>query len=209
MAEGKAMCNAAPFKFTWRINEFSKWTEKLYSEHFSAGGCKWRLAIYPKGNHVNYLSIYLEVAYRKNLPEGWSTEVKFSLAVVNQINSRSTVRKDTQKQIVFNASGKNWSWGFASFIPLSKLKNPSEGYLVGDSLMVEAEVLVYNVQQYSSMVYTEKDVARNESEPAAATASPSSQKDTEAKTEEATQATVPTSDQNLIKLSTPPPPMTA
>ncbi|XP_057999395.1 ubiquitin C-terminal hydrolase 12-like [Hevea brasiliensis] len=157
MAEGKAMCNAAPFKFTWRINEFSKRTGKVCSEDFSAGGCKWRLAIYPKGNKVNYLSIYLEVAYPKNLPEKWSTEVKFSLAVVNQINSRSTVRKDTQKQIVFNASGKNWNWGFAFFIPLSKLKNPSEGYLVGDSLMVEAEVLVYNVQQNSLRVYTEED----------------------------------------------------
>ncbi|KAF2299930.1 hypothetical protein GH714_006036 [Hevea brasiliensis] len=48
--------------------------------------------------------------------------------------------------------------------------------------MVEAEVLVYNVQQYSSRVYTEEEVARNESEPAAATASPLSQKATEAKT---------------------------
>ncbi|KAF2299926.1 hypothetical protein GH714_005999 [Hevea brasiliensis] len=75
--------------------------------------------------------------------------------------------------------------------------------------MVEAEVLVYSVQQYSSRVYTEEEVARNESEPAAATASPLSQKDTEAKTEEATQATVPTSDQHLIKLPPPPPSITA
>ncbi|KAF2299936.1 hypothetical protein GH714_006243 [Hevea brasiliensis] len=115
---------ATPFRFTWRINNFSKLTEKkLYSEVFCAGGCNWRLLIFPKGNNVDFLSIYLAVADSTTLPQGWSRDAKFSLAVVNQFNNTSTVRKDTKH--VFNALEDDW--GFTSFIPLSKVKNPAEG----------------------------------------------------------------------------------
>ncbi|KAJ9189109.1 hypothetical protein P3X46_000440 [Hevea brasiliensis] len=117
-------------------------------------------------------------------------------------------------------------WGYRSFIPLSKLRNPAEGYLVGDTLIVEAEVLVYNVQHYSSSIDPKKEVASNEtklSEPVAAPAPPTEQKDTEAKVvtgtplttkplketkDQAIQTTAPTSDQELIK-SSPSPSITA
>ncbi|GAU12354.1 hypothetical protein TSUD_253050 [Trifolium subterraneum] len=33
-------------------------------------------------------------------------------------------------------------WGFTSFIPLGELYDPSRGYLVNDTLVVEVEVLV-------------------------------------------------------------------
>ncbi|KAJ9189110.1 hypothetical protein P3X46_000441 [Hevea brasiliensis] len=219
------MWNAAPFKFTWRIKDFSKLTEDIVdSEVFCAGGCNWRLYIYPKGNNVNYLSIYLEVADSTSLPRGWSREARYSFAVVNQINSRSTVKKDSQKPVVFNEMGA--SWGCRSFIPLSELRNPAEGYLVGDTLIVEAEVLVYNVQHYSSSIDPKKEVASNEtklSEPVAAPAPSTEQKDTEAKVvtgtplttkplketnDQAIQTTAPTSDQELIK-SSPSPSITA
>ncbi|KAF2299933.1 hypothetical protein GH714_006193 [Hevea brasiliensis] len=158
---------ATPFRFTWRINNFSKLTEKkLYSEVFCAGGCNWRLLIFPKGNNVDFLSIYLAVADSTSLPQGWSRDAKFSLAVVNQFNNTSTVRRDTKH--VFNALEDDW--GFTSFIPLSKVKNPAEGYLVADTLIVEAEVLVYSVQHYSRLD-PKKGVASSEtklSEPVAA-----------------------------------------
>ncbi|XP_057999666.1 ubiquitin C-terminal hydrolase 12-like [Hevea brasiliensis] len=155
------MWNAGPFKFTWRINNFFKLIEDIVpSEVFCAGGCNWRLVIFPKGNNENYLPIYLGVAGSKSLPKGWSREARCSIAVVNQIDSRSTVKKDSQAKHVFNELGI--MWGFNSFIPLSKLRNPAEGYLVGDTLIVEAEVLVYNVQHYSSSIDPKKEVASNE-----------------------------------------------
>ncbi|XP_058000250.1 MATH domain and coiled-coil domain-containing protein At3g58270-like isoform X2 [Hevea brasiliensis] len=218
---------ATPFRFTWRINNFSKLTEKkLYSEVFCAGGCNWRLLIFPKGNNVDFLSIYLAVADSTSLPQGWSRDAKFSLAVVNQFNNTSTVRKDTKH--VFNALEDDW--GFTSFIPLSKVKNPAEGYLVADTLIVEAEVLVYSVQHYSRLD-PKKGVASSEtklSEPVAAPPTkqvPLSQKeifDTEAKvvpptvtetplttkplkeTKEPIQTTTATGDQEVIKSSQPP-----
>ncbi|CAL0315809.1 unnamed protein product [Lupinus luteus] len=132
-------------RFTWRIDNFSRMnTKKLYSEIFVVGGYKWRVLIFPKGNNVDYLSMYLDVADSTSLPYGWSRYAQFSLAVVNQIHDKYTVRKDTQHQ--FNA--RESDWGFTSFMPLGELYDPSRGYLMNDTLIVEAEVLVRRIVDY-------------------------------------------------------------
>jgi ubiquitin carboxyl-terminal hydrolase 7 len=51
---------------------------------------------------------------------------------------------DTQHQ--FNA--RESDWGFTSFMPLSELYDPSRGYLLNDTLIIEAEVLVRRVVDY-------------------------------------------------------------
>ncbi|XP_057431971.1 ubiquitin C-terminal hydrolase 12-like isoform X3 [Lotus japonicus] len=132
-------------RFTWRIDNFTRLnTKKLYSEIFVVGGYKWRVLIFPKGNNVDYLSMYLDVADSASLPYGWSRYAQFSLAVVNQIQNKYTVRKDTQHQ--FNA--RESDWGFTSFMPLGELYDPSRGYLVNDTLLIEAEVLVRRIVDY-------------------------------------------------------------
>ncbi|CAL0307513.1 unnamed protein product [Lupinus luteus] len=132
-------------RFTWRIDNFSRMnTKKLYSEIFVVGGYKWRVLIFPKGNNVDYLSMYLDVADSTSLPYGWSRYAQFSLAIVNQIQNKYSVRKDTQHQ--FNA--RESDWGFTSFMPLGELYDPSRGYLVNDTLIVEAEVLVRKIVDY-------------------------------------------------------------
>ncbi|MCH86412.1 ubiquitin carboxyl-terminal hydrolase family protein, partial [Trifolium medium] len=50
----------------------------------------------------------------------------------------------TQHQ--FNA--RESDWGFTSFMPLGELYDPSRGYLVNDTLIVEAEVLVRKIVDY-------------------------------------------------------------
>ena len=52
-----------------------------------------RILIFPKGNNVDYLSMYLDVADSNVLPYGWSRYAQFSLSVVNQIHNKFTVRK--------------------------------------------------------------------------------------------------------------------
>ncbi|KAK7839224.1 ubiquitin carboxyl-terminal hydrolase 12 [Quercus suber] len=132
-------------RFTWRIDNFSRLNaKKLYSELFVVGGFKWRVLIFPKGNNVDHLSMYLDVADSSSLPYGWSRYAQFSLAVVNQIHHKYSVRKDTQHQ--FNA--RESDWGFTSFMPLGELYDPSRGYLVNDSVIIEAEVLVRRVVDY-------------------------------------------------------------
>ncbi|XP_027344833.1 ubiquitin carboxyl-terminal hydrolase 12-like isoform X3 [Abrus precatorius] len=132
-------------RFTWRIDNFSRLnTKKFYSEIFIVGGYKWRVLIFPKGNNVDHLSMYLDVADSASLPYGWSRYAQFSLTVVNQIHNKYCVRKDTQHQ--FNA--RESDWGFTSFMPLGELYDPSRGYLVNDTLIVEAEVLVRRIVDY-------------------------------------------------------------
>ncbi|KAL0736443.1 hypothetical protein Bca4012_012653 [Brassica carinata] len=134
-------------KFTWTVPNFSRQnTRKHYSEVFVVGGYKWRILIFPKGNNVDHLSMYLDVADAASLPYGWSRYAQFSLAVVNQIHTRYTIRKETQHQ--FNA--RESDWGFTSFMPLSELYDPSRGYLVNDTVYVEAEVAVRKVLDYWS-----------------------------------------------------------
>ncbi|KAL9238674.1 hypothetical protein vseg_013065 [Gypsophila vaccaria] len=132
-------------RYTWKIENFNRLsTKKHYSEVFVVGGHKWRILIFPKGNNVDFLSMYLDVADSTSLPYGWSRYAQFSLAVVNQVHNKYSIRKDTQHQ--FNA--RESDWGFTSFMPLSELFDPSRGFLVNDSVIIEAEVAVRKIVDY-------------------------------------------------------------
>ncbi|KAI3419919.1 Ubiquitinyl hydrolase 1 [Psidium guajava] len=134
-------------RFTWTIENFTRLnTKKLYSDIFFVGGHKWRVLIFPKGNNVDHLSIYLDVADSATLPYGWNRYAQFSLTVINQIHSKFSIRKETQHQ--FNA--RESDWGFTSFMHLSELYNPSRGFLVNDTCVVEADVEVRRVVDYWS-----------------------------------------------------------
>ncbi|KAH7867319.1 hypothetical protein Vadar_031928 [Vaccinium darrowii] len=125
--------------FTWKIVNFSKLkTKKLCSKTFNSGGYKWRVLIFPKGNNVEYLSVYLEVANSSTLPYGWNKHARFGLSVINQIRKQATVRKETEHQ--FNAQESDW--GFTSFLPLKELNDPRQGFLLKDTIIVEADVTV-------------------------------------------------------------------
>ncbi|MBA0730299.1 hypothetical protein Golax_000062, partial [Gossypium laxum] len=63
------------------------------------------------------------------LPSGWSRYAHFGLAVIDQFHL-------TMKEITWSVT----SWGFPSFLPLSELHNPTRGYLVNDTCLVEAYV---------------------------------------------------------------------
>ncbi|XP_040994177.1 ubiquitin C-terminal hydrolase 12-like isoform X2 [Juglans microcarpa x Juglans regia] len=134
-------------RFTWTIENFSRLNnKKLYSDIFFVGGYKWRILIFPKGNNVDHLSMYLDVADSSTLPYGWSRYAQFSLSVINQIHNKYSIRKETQHQ--FNA--RESDWGFTSFMPLGELYDPSRGYLVNDTCIVEADVAVRRVVDYWS-----------------------------------------------------------
>ena len=144
-AESQAPEDPQTSRFTWTIENFTRVSgKKHYSDVFVVGGFKWRVLIFPKGNNVDHLSMYLDVADSGNLPYGWSRYAQFSLAIVNQIHQKYTARKDTQHQ--FNA--RESDWGFTSFMPLSELYDPSRGYLVNDTVVVEAEVAVRKMVDY-------------------------------------------------------------
>uniref|UniRef100_A0A6N2N609 MATH domain-containing protein n=1 Tax=Salix viminalis TaxID=40686 RepID=A0A6N2N609_SALVM len=81
-------------KFTWTIENFTRLnTKKHYSDIFIVGSYKWRVLIFPKGNNVDHLSMYLDVADSTALAYGWSRYAQFSLAMVNQIHNKYSIRK--------------------------------------------------------------------------------------------------------------------
>lgn len=62
--------------------------------------CYRRVLIFPKGNNVDHLSIYLDVADSTTLPYGWSRYAQFTLAIVNQIHSKYTIRKGNVSYVI-------------------------------------------------------------------------------------------------------------
>ncbi|KAB2063359.1 hypothetical protein ES319_A10G211300v1 [Gossypium barbadense] len=82
-------------KFTWRIQNFSSLeVKKLYSEVFTVDGYKWRIIIFPKGNHVDHLSIYLDVADSATLPYGWSKYAQVGFGVIDQFDRETSSTRD-------------------------------------------------------------------------------------------------------------------
>eukprot|EP00897_Mesotaenium_endlicherianum_P006819 jgi/Mesen1/6165/ME000317S05299 len=125
--------------FSWELTGFTKLKDKKqYSDAFMIGGHKWRVLIFPRGNNVDFLSIYLDVPETNQLPVGWTRYAHFTLSIVNQIDSKLTIKKDTQHQ--FNA--RESDWGFTSFMPLGDLFDSSRGFVVNDKIIINAEVNV-------------------------------------------------------------------
>ncbi|XP_077218767.1 MATH domain and coiled-coil domain-containing protein At3g58270-like [Tasmannia lanceolata] len=124
-------------KVRWTIHNFSTLnTQKHYSDIFLVDGCQWKLLIYPKGNGVSQLSIYLVVADLESLPDGWSRTTKFGISVIDQLHNKSTVRIEADHK--FNV--KESDWGFKSFLALSELHDLLKGYIVNDVCIVEVDV---------------------------------------------------------------------
>ncbi|KAL9319024.1 hypothetical protein ACSQ67_015541 [Phaseolus vulgaris] len=132
-------------KFTWTIDNFSELPKRVFSDVFCVGGFNWRVLIFSKGNSVDHLSMYVDVADAANLPYGWSKYAQFSLTVVNQIHSKFSIRKESHHQ--FNA--RACDWGFANFMPLAQLYDPARGYLVNDTCVVEADIAVRKDMDWS------------------------------------------------------------
>ncbi|KAL2536026.1 MATH domain and coiled-coil domain-containing protein-like [Forsythia ovata] len=147
MGENKQLKDCQEIRYTWRIENFTRSNVlKLYSGIFEVNGCRWRLLTFPKGNGVEYLSVYLDVADKDSLPDGWSRTAKFTINLINQMNSTMSVKKDTEHQFKARES----DWGFTSFYPLGKLHDKYGGYLVDGTCVIEAEVSVTHVSPVSS-----------------------------------------------------------
>ncbi|KOM52384.1 hypothetical protein LR48_Vigan09g104300 [Vigna angularis] len=145
-AESQTMDSLSSGRFTWTIKNFSTLTKKIYSEVFYVGGHKWKILLFPKGNSVDHLSLYLDVADSMMLAPGWSRFAQFCLTVVNQFNTQYSFRKESQH--LFNA--RESDWGFTNFMPLAELCDPSRGYCVNDTCIVEADVAIRKVLDYWS-----------------------------------------------------------
>eukprot|EP01062_Namystynia_karyoxenos_P062759 TRINITY_DN55634_c0_g1_i1.p1 TRINITY_DN55634_c0_g1~~TRINITY_DN55634_c0_g1_i1.p1 ORF type:complete len:1363 (+),score=410.57 TRINITY_DN55634_c0_g1_i1:107-4090(+) len=140
-----------PYKFVGKASSY-RWTirglqgaaarhacpERLYSEPFEVSGVPWRVLVFPNGNGVRSLSLYLDLANAHALPRGWSCVAGFAFTVVNRADGAS-ITNQTEKLFLLGVQ----DWGFREFMPLRTLYDTSEGYITqDDTLVIEATVAV-------------------------------------------------------------------
>jgi hypothetical protein len=158
-------------KFVWRIDHFTRLKDLLKkrkitglcikSRRFQVGGRDLRLIIYPRGQSQppQHLSMFLEVTHPRAPSPDWSCFVSHRLAVVCQHGSAGdakaiangnssgnggssspdkSVAKESQNR--YNRTAKDWGW--REFITLTSLFDAEAGYLVNDTVVFSAEVLI-------------------------------------------------------------------
>ncbi len=125
-------------EFTWTIPHFSTVQQtKLHSPVFSSGNHTWRVLIFPRGNDVDQLSVYLDVADASTLPSGWWKLAHFSVTVHNLKDELSITKEDVHR---FTEASSDW--GSRGFVPLAHLQDPTSGFLSDDQLVITATVHV-------------------------------------------------------------------
>ncbi|MED6148508.1 hypothetical protein PIB30_053830 [Stylosanthes scabra] len=125
--------------FTWKIEDFTKKDiTKLNSKPFKIRGYTWKLLVHPLRNHVNHFSLYLMVA--DSLPPyGWTRNTFFKLALINQVDRRKSIVKETQQK--FNGGHRCWG---SFFMNLKDFHDYRQGYLVRNTCIIEAHICVSN-----------------------------------------------------------------
>ncbi|GMP94503.1 hypothetical protein CsSME_00043948 [Camellia sinensis var. sinensis] len=137
-------------KFTWRIENFTRLKDLLKkrkitglcikSRRFQIGNRDCRLIVYPRGQSQPpcHLSVFLEVTDSRNTSSDWSCFVSHRLSVVNQRMEEKSVTKESQNR--YSKAAKDWGW--REFVTLTSLFDQDSGFLVQDTVIFSAEVLI-------------------------------------------------------------------
>lgn len=137
-------------KFTWRIDNFTRLKDLLKkrkitglcvkSRRFQIGNRDCRLIVYPRGQSQPpcHLSVFLEVTDSRNTSSDWSCFVSHRLSVVNQKMEDKSVTKESQNR--YSKAAKDWGW--REFVTLTSLFDQDSGFLVQDTVVFSAEVLI-------------------------------------------------------------------
>ncbi|GMY29268.1 Ubiquitin carboxyl-terminal hydrolase 13 [Fagus crenata] len=137
-------------KFTWKIENFTRLKDLLKkrkitglcikSRRFQIGNRDCRLIVYPRGQSQPpcHLSVFLEVTDSRNTSSDWSCFVSHRLSVVNQKMEEKSVTKESQNR--YSKAAKDWGW--REFVTLTSLFDQDSGFLVQDTVVFSAEVLI-------------------------------------------------------------------
>ncbi|KAM1313310.1 uncharacterized protein LOC126604096 [Malus sylvestris] len=137
-------------KFNWRIENFTRLKDLLKkrkitglcikSRRFQIGNRDCRLIVYPRGQSQPpcHLSVFLEVTDARNTSSDWSCFVSHRLSVVNQRMEEKSVTKESQNR--YSKAAKDWGW--REFVTLTSLFDQDSGFLVQDTVVFSAEVLI-------------------------------------------------------------------
>ncbi|XP_061369399.1 ubiquitin C-terminal hydrolase 12-like [Gastrolobium bilobum] len=117
--------------------------EKCVSEEFEAGGHKWSLSIYPTGNlkedGQDHVSIYLVLMNPSSSPLDWEVNANVNFSVYNFLNDEFVATQDTT---IRRFHVLKTECGIQKFVDIDTFKDPSNGYLIGDTCVFGVEVFV-------------------------------------------------------------------
>ncbi|XP_021276357.1 uncharacterized protein LOC110410806 isoform X2 [Herrania umbratica] len=137
-------------KYSWKIENFSRLKDILKkkkmkgvfakSKKFQIGNHEFRLVVYPRGlsQKPSHLSMFLEVSDPRNANTDWSCFASYQLAITNQKMRDNSIVKESQER--YSKATKELGW--SEFVTLTSLFDKDSGYLVQDTVIFGADVLI-------------------------------------------------------------------
>ncbi|GLU05155.1 hypothetical protein SLE2022_222690 [Rubroshorea leprosula] len=136
--------DATSSKHVWRIESFSSKQSECYdSQTFFSGDHKWKIQMYPKGRRHglgSHISLVLALADPKAIPSSSKIFAEFTLRMLDQTQGRHISGKASYWFSVSNPEN-----GWTKFVTFVSFYPASNGFLVRDVCVVEAEVTVLGV----------------------------------------------------------------
>ncbi|KAG5608564.1 hypothetical protein H5410_019845 [Solanum commersonii] len=133
------------YKHEWKITEFTKLKNKVYSEEFTVGDYKWKFLLYPTGDirqNGKNISVFLESVDAEGFDRQKRVQAKFGISLKNQIGDEHHKKSDNIANW-YSAATKGWGW--SSFMPCCEFNDPKKGFLIEDCCILEADVSVVGV----------------------------------------------------------------
>ncbi|CAJ1940732.1 unnamed protein product [Sphenostylis stenocarpa] len=138
------MKDVIPYKHLYEFDNLSHLnSECCDSKPFNAGNFKWKIKLYPNGKGAelgNYLSLYLAFADPSTLSPTSKIYAQIALRILDQKQAKHHFGK---ANYWFSASSPEN--GAPRFMPINSFTNQNSGYLVKESCLVEAEVMILGV----------------------------------------------------------------
>ncbi|XP_042405031.1 uncharacterized protein LOC121995330 [Zingiber officinale] len=101
----------------------------------------WRISLYPNlHTYEDSLAFFLEMDNAASLSSKTSVYVDFSLCLLDQHNAKNL--KFTAKHLF---STKSDSWGWHKFLSWNDVKDPLRGFLLNDTCIIEASIVILGV----------------------------------------------------------------
>ncbi|XP_030495543.2 ubiquitin C-terminal hydrolase 12-like isoform X2 [Cannabis sativa] len=133
--------NPLTCKFSWTFHNISRENlERYQSSSFVGGDYKWSIVFYPNGQSnekSNNNCCVVGLALDSTLPPDTSLFVHLMCRMRDQ-KYVNHFRKTDSKTF----SSKNLARGFEDYMPLTKLNDPENGFLVGDRCIIDVEFKV-------------------------------------------------------------------
>ena len=126
--------------YVWEFPDFSKAERnKVYnSDPFYIGGCEWKLEIQPlkRYHYENYVALYLN-ALGTDLPREASVTLRIC-------GSKRNVSKAVKRHYFRSGSWSKQSCYWEDFITTDEVSDANAGFLVNDTLTIEAMIEVHD-----------------------------------------------------------------